>query len=239
MRTVIYERVLRRLLREGGGGDLTGLAAYVSDDGLTAIIYHYPTVVAHTPDNPDMSGKPIWGKSPVFFGTKVVKGLVRLQGPPAPCDDAYQTRFTVGPGLGKLVYGLGYALSPSGKLMASRERGGDGSAKVTDAAQGGWSKVYQKSGRVVRRLDDIELPQEQRLTPDDPSDDCELQPPKDQEGNPMNYSYRAEGWEQGALSALKSAHAQAMESIPPEFKGDFIGALEKGAEFFWTNNYPG
>jgi hypothetical protein len=234
----ITERVLRRLLKESGGANLDGLAAFVDTSGdPTAIIYLHKVVTDNLP-GPALTTKPIWEKSENFFMTQVVKGLVRIQPPPAACDDAWQTSYTVGPRLGKLVYGLGYALSPSGKLMASREKGGSGEAKVTASAQGGWSKVFQKKDRIGRRLDDIELPRDKRLTPDDPSDDCILQDPKAGE-NPINYSYKAEGWEASALYALEAAHDQVMTEIPPEFQAAFIARLEKGGMAFWKNNYAG
>jgi hypothetical protein len=233
----IIERVFNRILLESAGVNLDGLAAFVvMSSEPTAIIYLRQVVEDNLPA-PHIKTKPIWDKSPNFFMTQVVKGLVRLHGPPHPCDGAWQTRFTVGPSLGKLVYGLGYAMSPTGKLMASREKGSDGSAKVTAAAQGGWSKNFLKKGRVGRRLDDIELPESERLTPDDPTDDCILQDPKG-EGNPMNYSYKAEGWEAGALSTLMSEHEQVMQLIPSEFQGAFIAALEAGGGAFWKNHYP-
>jgi hypothetical protein len=234
----ITERVLRRLLRESNGANLDGLAVLIDTSGEpTAVIYSREVVTDNLP-GPNLKTKPIWDKSETFFMTKVVKGLIRIQAPPGPCDDAWQARYTVGPGLGKLVYGLGYALSPSGKLMASREKGGAGEAKVTASAQGGWAKAFQKKDRIGRRLDDIELPQDQRLTPDDPTDDCILQDPKG-EDNPINYSYKAEGWEAGALHSLKAVHRQVMAEIPPEFQEVFVAKLGTGAMAFWENNYAG
>lgn len=234
----IAERVLRRLLKESSSADLTGLAALIDTSGdPTAIIYSHKVVTDNLP-GPDLKTKPIWDRTENFYMTQVIKGLVKIQAPPGPCDDAWQTRYTVGPGLGKLVYGLGYALSPSGKLMASREKGRAGEAKVTASAQGGWAKAFQKKDRIGRRLDDIELPQDRRLTPDDPTDDCVLQDPKG-EDNPINYSYKAEGWETGALRSLRAVHRQVMAEIPPEFQKAFIAKLETGAAAFWKNNYVG
>lgn len=234
----ITERVFRRLLRESGEPPLDGLAAFVDETGdPTAIIYLHKAVTDNLP-GPNLRTKPIWEKSDVFFMTQVVKGLVKIQAPPGPCDDAWQARYTVGPGLGKLVYGLGYALSPSGKLMASREKGASGVAMVSPSARGGWEKAFQKKGRIGRRLDDMELPPHMRLTPEDPSDDCVVQDPNSPD-NPINYSYRAEGWERGSLRALESVHRQVMAEIPPEWHEAFIARLSKGAEAFWKNNYKG
>ena len=101
------------------------------------------------------------------------------------------------------------------------------------------SKTFAKKTQVGRWLDDMELPLDQRRTPDDLTDDCELQEPKSLDNNPMNYSFVAAGWEIGALRELEAAHNQVMAEIPQEFQKAFIANLQIGANFFWKNNYDG
>ena len=77
-----------------------------------------------------------------------------------------------------------------------------------------------------------------RLTPEDPTDDCVVQDPNSPD-NPINYSYRAEGWEVQTLRTLENVHRHVMAEVPPEWHAAFITRLSKGAEAFWKNNYLG
>lgn len=85
-------------------------------------------------------------------------GMIRIEKPLHPCNGAWEVKNSAGPGQGKLVYAMGYFLSPSGKLIADR-------FSVSRKAQNSWKRVRKKSEG--EPLDDID----NRKTPPE-SDDC-------------------------------------------------------------------
>ncbi len=225
----ITERVMRRLLREAAATD--GLAVFITktDEGYkTAVVYDAELAL-----NPGGS-KPIWGKNETFLGTKLIRGLISIAPAGDPCWGASEVKFSAGKGLGKIIYNLGYAMSPSRKLIPDRQ-------KVSQDARDAWGKVLNNKAFPKFRLDNKEHPKDtshKDAHTEDPKDDCSVHQP-DEKGNPLNYAYQGSGEEMGYMGSLKAAHQNVLNQIPKENRADFIEALEKGTNFFWQNNYDG
>lgn len=209
---------IREVIKEDAQED--NLAAYIVKESneATAVLYDADKMLV----NPDAFMK----KSPAFLASNVIKGLVRVSPTDQPCWGAWRVSFIAGPG--KILYGLAYALSPNKILTSERERD-----KVSPSARQAWSKVYAKKERDIKPFDDAEDPK----TPSK-EDDCYLHdnPSKDSK-NPLNNAYKAEGWEMGLVSKLRSKHKEVLKSIPEKDAGKFIEQLERGTEEFWKNNY--
>jgi hypothetical protein len=159
-----------------------------------------------------------------IFVNHIIKGFIEV-GKPKPmrgnCNDAWQVYAAAGPGFGKIVYGVGYALSPTGKLIPDR-------GSVSDSAEAAWEKV-SASSRKRKRLDD-QRHQHDRVGneyhTDDPSDDCKVL--LDFQGKDrqfLNYSYESEGWEKGLLSQLQANHESVISALNPEILE--VSELEK------------
>lgn len=89
-------------------------------------------------------------------------GMIVIAPPKNPCNGAWEVRLTAGPGQGKIVYAMGYKMSPSGKLIADRK-------SLSRPAQNAWKQVVKKSSG--EPLDDVSNPKN-----NDPNDDCNIWP---------------------------------------------------------------
>jgi hypothetical protein len=99
-------------------------------------------------------------------------------------------------GPGKLMYGLAYALSPSGLLISDRE-------SMTSDAVSAWKGMAGKGTRGKKKLDNVAEPE----TPE-PEDDCKVRPEEF-----LNYAYKAEGWEQETLRSLQDEHERLAKRV--------------------------
>jgi hypothetical protein len=218
---IIVEKVMKRLLREAADSP-DGKAVFIttSEEGYkTAVIYD--SALALNPGGTN----PIWMKSEAFLGTQLVKGLIAIQPAENPCWGAYEVKISAGPGLGKLVYGVGYAMSPSRILIPDRKL-------VSDKAREAWGKVYAKPQVKKFHLDNKNV----RRTPE-PEDDCEVHNPDDP-NNPLNYAYKGSGEEMALLGTLKASHQNVLNQIPSENRNNFLEALLIGTGFFWKTHNP-
>ena len=142
---------LRRLIREALEGE--ELALY---------IWRYPShvkVVLYSPS--ELLGLD-W-ENTFEIPKSVVKGYAAFRQTDNPCNDAWEVSSIAGIGFGKLLYGLGYALVPGGRLMPDRHFS---SRRAKDA----WTKSAGKMKGLP--LDDVNSPKTK-----DPNDDCEVQVP--------------------------------------------------------------
>lgn len=224
----VIDQVYRRLLRESVEGAAEGLAAYTVEQGdiAAAVIYRPSTLFSALKKDP--------GDLNAYFETVVA--YLAVQDPGNPCAGAWEVIRTAGPGYGKVLYGLAYALSPKGILMSDRH-------SVSKSAYGAWSKLSAK-GRKSYPLDDINADPKDKKTPDDASDDCDVHSKGDddcsgRDPDPLNKAYAAEGWEKGMLKKMKSTHEMFMKSL----KGlglerdDVEGELLSAGEVFFGSEY--
>lgn len=172
---------LRKIIREAIGGS-DGLAAAVRayEDTAAAVVYSVDDLA--------------------------VRGYIRITRPDRPCNGAWEVTSAWGPGIGKTVYGLGFALSPTGLLMPDR-------LGVLPPAVAGWEK---QSNRKMKALDNHKHPptgadpfHDEHHT-EDPSDDCRM----NKDGiDFLNYTYEAQGWEAGMLNSMVTRHEEAMAGV--------------------------
>ena len=176
---------LRRIIREVAAGPGDGVAALVTRDGrggFKATVYD-----------------PI-GLEDVLLGdphgslSGCIVGRIHIVEPHEPCWGAMRVASVVGPG--RLMYGLGYALSPSGLLISDRE-------SMTPKAVDAWRAMSAKGERGRRRLDDIDAPKTR-----DPRDDCTLRREEF-----LNYAYEETGEEDDMLLSMQGEHERLMDRV--------------------------
>lgn len=103
---------------------------------------------------------------------------------------AWEVTRSAGRGHGKLLYAIGYALSPKGLLMPDR-------VSVSDSAISAW----QKASKTHDSLQLDPLPPENRT--DTKEDDAEVH---DKEGLEfLDRAYKAQGWEKSAVEEMITA----------------------------------
>lgn len=155
-------------------------------------------------DNPKSGGKHPWK-----LLVPCVVGFVCVSPPKNPCWNAYEIKAIAGPG--RLVYPVGYATSPSGRLISDRER-------MTDLAISAWGNMASKNTRKALRLDDYlhrhdpEDPNDYHT--DDPADDCELR-----KEDFLNFAYESDGTEEGLYNGLVNTHNQEISDLKLSYKG--------------------
>jgi hypothetical protein len=164
----------------------------------------------------------------------VIKGYLQVGPPPTTvgtmnqidtgeCYGSWMVYKSAGPGMGKYVYGLGYALSPSGLLIPDRET-------VSPTAREGWKKQAAKRGK--KPLDDITLPVHSRRTPNDPHDDCS---PQDEDA--LNYAYEGGPDDERLLRLLTAEHGRMMSALGPAEEQVEYWLDSQGSKFFWGNMF--
>lgn len=148
-------------------------------------------------------------------------------GPPDKGEayDAYEVTHMAAPGLGKVLYGMGYALSPSGLLMPDRHT-------VSPDASAAWKKASKE--RETLKLDD--LPPNNKTK--DPDDDAELHKEKGKEH--LDYVYKELGWEKGMSSKLISRGEAAVKDLSDDVNRDknvLIHVFFSGGTHFFRDQY--
>jgi hypothetical protein len=187
---------LRRIIREVAvvGQDLA-VFVDVASNGFKATVYDPVVLEDLVLDSPEiLSGGPTALKGCVVGRVQIVK-------PEAPCWGAMKVASIAGPG--KLMYGLAYALSPSGLLISDREPNA-----MTTQSISAWRKMAMGSSRGRKKLDNIVDPQ----TPE-PEDDCDVRPEEF-----LNYAYAAEGWEGEKLRSLQAEHERLVKRLTSDGK---------------------
>lgn len=181
MKTAILERIYRRILSEAGAPDVSAYGAVVVEDADLRTASIYDLVSAEgvlrgwtTLDEGD--GDELQA---ALEGTIV--GYVEISEPKDPCWDAYKISGIIGPG--KLVYGVAYALSPSGLIIPGRN-------DMTPQAVAAWKGMASKvtAGNSERKV----LP-------------CNGEGLREDE-DALNYAYGGEGWETTALAGMERQH---------------------------------
>jgi hypothetical protein len=197
---------LRQLIREalGGGAAAGGLALYDWSDARGAI-----RVVLYSPA--EILGDVDRFRRGAFLHDEddegIVKGYARFKQPDHPCNGAWEVTSIAGRGLGKLLYGLGYELTPNGRLMPDR-------MYTSGEARSAWSGAAGK-GLKGFPLDDAGAPVDKQLTPDEPEDDCEVQKPIEDGGPDPLLDVAYEGGAVGAGS-MRSEHQTTVRALSKE-----------------------
>jgi hypothetical protein len=202
---------LRRIIRESiGDGDL-GVVVEEGPGTKLAVLYSTSSLLKVIDSVSDDDFQEFSDVASAFSSHGVVVGFIKIRQLDAPCHGAWEVVNSWGPGRGKDVYGVGYAMSPSGRLVSSRSS--VSRAARGDRDRGGWAKASRSRMSFV--LDDLYAEPQDKLTPDDPDDDCELYKPISAGGpDPvLDRAYDAQGWEVPAFEAMVSRHEGTMEEV--------------------------
>lgn len=216
----IFESVYKRLLRESEEereergrrrlDQAAGLAALVKKTSESAdiVLYDPNALLDFAATNPKLttSNKP--ETIPTFLD-KIIIGVIGVNRTFHPCNGAWEINKSAvrNKGDGGILYGLAYAAA-GGTLTPDRY-------SITPAAQRGWLKQDSRDGSP---FDDASLPPEERRTPDDTSDDCDLHRNGDKCGthldlSTLNRSYESEGWEETLLYQLWDASDATLRKL--------------------------
>jgi len=199
MRKDLIERVYRRLLSEASLDDVdaSDMAAVVDDAGSsrTAVVYDAKKIAERK-------------KSGVEIPVNDIVGFVNVAQPKgAPCRGAWQVKGITGPG--KIVYGIAYALSPTGLVVPDR-------SNVSPQASNAWKSYSAKIGpKNILPLDDADHPKRgtdkhhDKHHTEDPQDDCYTSHTEDH----LNAAYRGPGGEGALLDRLMDAHEALMAKL--------------------------
>lgn len=224
-KTLILREYVRRVLQESGMPDVSslGMIARNFGDQKEVVIFRYDMVYSalsrrKPEDNVFDFLIDIITRSVVGYG---------IFGPPdkGSAYGAWEVTHAAAPGLGKILYGIGYALSPSGLLMPDRH------TVSPDAAQA-WKKASKD--RKSLKLDALP-PNNKTATP---NDDAELHSEPGKEH--LDYVYEEQGWEKNVMSRLMAQGNTALKELSEDVNRDesairsvFISA---GTHFF-RNQY--
>jgi len=187
---------LRRLIREALRGEDLALYVWRHPSYIKLVLYSPAELLAL--DWNDRFELP----------KDVIKGYASFHQTDNPCNDAWEVSSVAGIGYGKVLYGLGYALVPSGRLMPDR---GYSSKRARDA----WTKSAGKMKSFP--LDNVWNPQTL-----DPSDDCELQVPG-VKGEPsvLDYAYEGPKVDPGPMVMIHKRSVEELMEILNSIGGEY------------------
>lgn len=198
LRKIIREEVKKASLLESlDDVNTSDIAAVTMDTGKskTAVVYNVESMITAL------------GRRMLDDTFKVV-GIVQISEPKgAPCRGAWMIRGITGPG--KIMYGLAYAMSPTGLIVPDR-------SSVSPSARSAWKGYSTKAGRGdVLPLDDADHPAK-GVDPyhdahhtSDPMDDCYTSHGEEY----LNSAYRGPGGESALLDRLMYNHERAMKLV--------------------------
>lgn len=231
--TAENSRILREYIRESlrGGGAKERLAALKEDhwsgDGVEVVVFDAAKLMRF-----------VKGKTKTrSFAEKVLLGArasvvgFGQYGPPprGKAWGAWEVTRAAGPGYGKIVYGLGYALSPKGLLMPDR-------STVSPSAEAAWRKA--STTRESLPLD--AMPPENRT--DTREDDVDSL--HDEEGKEfLDRAYRSQGWERTMSDKLFAEGEKTLEALleeAPEREGlsrRFVEAIFRAGHDLFSSLY--
>ena len=215
---------LRRLIREAVGGERLALCVSETSDRIKIVLYSPAEVLAPGADVGKLTDSAALRSA--------VRGYAVFKRPKeslGPCNDAWYVSAIAGVGYGADLYGFGYSLVPSGRVMPDR-------IYSAPRAVNAWTKAGKKTdpeGNPVLRklpLDDIDEP----VTPD-PEDDCTLQVPRTRGGPDPILDIAYEG---GAAAKDPTpyvrVHEEVLDRLPDDVPGDRFEAalLTLGSSYF-------
>jgi len=159
-----------------------------------------------------------WSQNPVwnyddFLTHPIVLGYIKIQAPDENCSDAYVVQSIGGPGWGHILYPIGHAMSPSGKLAPDR-------TVLSASARNAWKKRWgELSPEELLPMDDPRTHKENGTAEaehpfhtDTKWDDC---PTYNRPGwDHLNWVYPAPQGAQELLSSLENEHNNLLNQLP-------------------------
>jgi len=192
----LKEFIRETILNENVSTGNSDLAAFLEDSsewGIKAITLYSSSNLLKNLEDTDSS----------------VLGYIAAQKPKNPCAGAWEVKMSGGKGYGGILYPAMFA-AVGGPLMPDR-------SLTSDKAISGWSK---QSKREKTPLDSAKAEKDQKLTPEDPSDDCEVRSWKfNKEKNRwegdqvLDNAYDPFGSENAILKKLLSKHEETMNEV--------------------------
>jgi hypothetical protein len=227
----IYERVLRRILKEDSSSppNVTDLAMCIkrAPKRFTGTLYSVSAMLGALAGGSSMTSEDRRDYAAVYRAIQpTVRGnFVMVHPEPKPyegnCAGAWQIKQMAGPRYAKQLYGSAYALSPSGLVVPDR-------FYVSSKAGRSWRKAFSDKRAAVQLVDDESSPNVCVLhSPDD--EDC-----RGEDRSWLNWAYKAVGWEEGMLQKLEAAHEETMQDLTHFFGGSKLVSLitSAGDSFF-------
>ena len=203
-KTQILREYVRRVLQESAPSDVSSLAALVREEGESQVIlFRYDKIYSSLSRRKD--------EDDVFnFLLENIKNSIVGYGVFGPPDKgeaygAWEVTHAAAPGFGKILYGIGYALSPSGLLMPDRHQ-------VSPEAEQAWKKASRD--REKEKLDD--LPPNNKT--EDDFDDAELHSKKGKDF--LDMAYKSQGWEKGVAARLIAQGKTALKELSEDVNRD-------------------
>ena len=196
---------LRRMIREGVGGERLALYVWRFPSYIKVVLYSPAELLAL--DWLERSEVP----------SSVLRGYASFHETDAPCNGAWEVSAIAGIGYGRVLYGLGYALVPGGRLMPDRHYS-------SKRAQGAWTKSVGKMRGFP--LDDVNDPQTE-----DPNDDCEVQVSV-KKGGPdpvLDVAYEGPAVDPGPMQQVHRETLEELMEILNAAGGEYgnVGEVEK------------
>ena len=233
----LLREYIRQIIRESEGapGDLAAVT-FLEGNRRCAVIYD-PKALERVPKLMQRMEKD-WMGLQASLCDNVIKGFIDVAPGGGKCNGAWEVYRSAGPGMGKIVYSVGYALTPNGRLMSDR-------LSVSDTANSAWMKAYNKSQLKKLPLDDDDahnpdgtIKYDHPNHTEDLGDDCSLYRGPNRDENPedyphLQYAYEGTGEEQALLDSLRQNHERELKRMFPE-RGDEVEGLIRscGGPFF-------
>lgn len=224
----LLETIYTRLLVESELPDIADLCVFrhVNMDNLLYAIVVSKNKLLEAVN----SGK--WADRRVM-ANDVIVAMIAIKKPENPCANAWEVKLAAGPGYGKLLYGLAYAMSPTGRLMSDRE-------EISEPAKGAWKKAFN-SERSRQTFDDVDAhgPMGKILYSHpnhtaDANDDCKVW-----QDEYLDAAYEAVGWEKSVLKTLEMSGDEIMKTIMTSGieKDDFMTVLYQSVNRFFGRHF--
>lgn len=180
---------LRRLIREVVGGD--DLALLVRRPNAKKIMVCLYSVKA-VEENLDAVASLVEGGMDGGEVSGVIVGVAGYSKPDLPCHGAWGVSSIAGVGYGRILYGLGYNLTPNGRLMPDR-------FDNTPMAVAAWKKAAGKLTKI----------------PFEDEEDCELIR-SIRRGGPdplLDAAYEGGGLDPSEISRMEAKHKEVVELL--------------------------
>jgi hypothetical protein len=204
------KQYIRRVIRESyeNAEDHLGAVTWIEGPRRNAVIYD-TRMLPRVPELLYRMEKG-WDGLRMSLCDNVIKGMIDVgpwRGRGGRCNGAWMVYRSAGPDMGKVVYSVGYALSPTGRLMSDR-------ISVTPEASAAWASVARKPEYKKLPLDDEDAHGEGGTSTydhpnhtEDPIDDCTMYNPEP-DGSPEDFphlqnAYQGTGDEETLLSLLR------------------------------------
>lgn len=227
MKIKLLREYIRNILLEGGAPDSSGVAAIQdnSSENTVVILFRYDILYKELNKSRtvDLS---------IFLANALQKCVVAFGSFGMPEEGkafgSWQVYNAAGEGYGKILYGMGYALSPSGLLMPDR-------LSVSPKAANAWYKASQDKKRKAYKLDNLPPNNKTKTT----VDDSVLLNKPDKEY--LDYAYGEAGWEESMTKKILRLGDAAIEEVVSMSNGNLNHDMVKniiieiGKEVFIQN----